>query len=369
MIKLFDLKINHLKKQKKINQSIFEIIRKSNFIMGDEVYSLEKKLSKKLNTRYVVTCANGTDALNMSLMTFGFKKNSYVFVTNFSYIATAEVIKLNNLIPVFVDIDYTNFNICPQKLEEKIDKYRNRNIAAIISVDLFGYPAEHEKISKIAKKFKLKYIIDGSQSLGSKIKNKFSSNFGDVYTTSFFPTKPLGCFGDGGAVFTNNKSIARKITSLKFHGKGKHKNQHLRVGLNSRLDTIQAAILNQKINMFDNETLKKNLIANRYLNEIKNKNIILPVYKKEYRNVYALFTIKTKKREKLIKLLKKNNISTGIYYSKPLSNQKVFKKSIIKYERIKETEKVCKECLSIPCHANLKNYEVSKIINLLNNFK
>ena len=138
--------------------------------------------------------------------------------------------------------------------------------------------------------------------------------------------------------------------------------------MNSRLDTIQATILNQKINTFDNETLKKNFIANRYLNEIKNKNIILPVYKKEYRNVYACLLSK-QKTEKLIKLLKNNNISTGIYYSKPLSNQKVFKKSIIKYERIKETEKVCKECLSIPCHANLKNYEVSKIINLLNNFK
>lgn len=367
MIKLFDISISSLEK-KNITNKIDKIIDKTSFIMGQEVKELENNLSSMFDSRSVISCANGTDALSLSLMALGLTKNSTVFVTNYSYISTAEVILLNNLKPCFVDIELENFNICPNSLEKMIKNSlkKKKKISAIISVDLYGAPANHLLISKLAKKYNLKYIIDGAQGLGCKIKGKFSNYYSDIYTTSFFPTKPLGCFGDGGAIFTNNLKISKKINSLKFHGKGKNKNDHIAVGLNSRLDTIQAIILNEKLKNFQNKTLIRKKIANEYLKKIDNPQVVLPKYEKNFDSVFSLFTLKVKKRKKFINFLKKNQIQTGIYYDKVFTDQKVFKK--FDQRKLINSQKISKTSVSIPCHDKLTSKEVKKIIKVINSF-
>ncbi len=366
MINLFSLKSNN-SKISGINNAIKKVIKNNNFIMGDEVRIFETKLKKKFKSKYVITCANGTDALTIALKALDLPKNSYICVTNFSYISTAEVILANGFKPYFIDINYDNFNINVNKLKQALKILPKNKVSAVISTDLFGYPAQHQEIIKLKKKYKFKYIIDGAQSLGSKVKGNYSCNFGDVYTTSFFPTKPLGCFGDGGAIFTRNDKISKKIISLKFHGKGKNKNDHIRIGLNSRLDTIQAAILIEKLKYFDEEKKKRNQIAKLYFKKIKNNKIILPNYKKNYSSIYSLFTIKTTERNRLIKYLNKNEIACGIYYDRPLTSQAVFLKYSNKNLQI--SDRISKQCLSIPCNSSLSNKDVFKIIDTINEFK
>ena len=367
MTSVFDLSLSNSKRQDLL-KSINKILIDKNFIMGKEVYELENKLSKIFKIRNAITCANGTDALTIALMSLNLPKKSIIFVPNFSYIASAEVILLNGFIPRFVDIDYDNFNICKESLITNIKScIRNKEkISAIISVDLFGYSSDHKSIKSIANKYNLKYVIDGAQSLGSKLDQKFNNEYGDIFTTSFFPTKTLGCYGDGGAIFTNNNILAKKILSIKFHGKGIKKNDHIRIGLNSRLDTVQAGVLLFKLNTFFDDIKARQKIAKEYFLKIKNNKITLPKYTRE--SVFSLFTIKIKSRNKFINYLKKNHIGYGVYYDKTFDQQKVFKK-YIKNNNLKNSKLVSKECVSIPCHANLKKNQILKIIDTLNNYQ
>ena len=369
LIKIFNLNSQYKLIKKQIDNSLKKVLLKQNFIMGEEVSKFENILSKKFQVKHVITCANGTDALSLAIKSLNLPKNSVIFVPNFSYVASAEVISSNNLIPFFVDINFETFNLCTESLQKNINLAlkRKHKIKAIISVDLFGLPSDHKKITKIAKKHNLKYIIDGAQSLGSKLYNKFSCSYGDIYTTSFFPTKTLGCYGDGGAIFTNNNKIFREITSLKFHGKEKGKNNIIKIGVNSRLDTIQASILIEKMKIFFNELNKRKSIVNFFYKNIKNKKIILPKYKSEFQSAFGLFTIKVNNRKKMINYLNKNHIQNSVYYPKTFIQQPVYK-NLKNFYNLNVSKKISKICLSIPANAYLKQKDVKHIVKVLNEF-
>ncbi len=294
-----------------------------------------------------------------------------VFTTNFSYFATTEVISLLGANPIFVDINQKTFNIDPALLEIEIQKTFDKGILtpkAIIVVDLFGQLADYKKITKIAKKYNLFVIEDAAQSFGASYDDKKSCSFGDVAATSFFPAKPLGCYGDGGAIFTNDDELANIFKSIRMHGQGKDKYDNIRVGLNSRLDTIQATVLLNKLKIFDDELVMRDKIASFY-SENLNKNLIVPYISELDKSAWAQYSLITKnknERNLLIDYLNKNNIPTAVYYKKIFSDLVLYKDKIKKAFPV--SKKISKTILSIPMHPYLSKIELAKIVNTINEF-
>ena len=318
-----------------IKSSIDRVISHGRFIMGPEVYELEEKLSEFVGAEHVITCSSGTDALLMALMAFGIGPGDAVFTSPFTFIATAEVISLLGAVPVFVDINKDTFNIDPFKLEEAVEKIYENNPTGltpkcVIPVDIFGLPADYENINKIAKKFNLCVIEDAAQSLGAQAGDKMACNLTDISTTSFFPAKPLGCYGDGGAVFTNDSSLNEKLISIRVHGKGQHKYDNVRLGINGRMDTLQAAILLQKMTIFKDELKKRELVAREYKERL-NGLVQFQKIPDTFTSAWAQFSFVSKNRSKIIKKLETNKIPHAIYYPKPLHLQEAF--SILKYKK------------------------------------
>ena len=245
-MQFIDLKSQYKKNKKNIDNRIKGVLEHGKYIYGPEVFELEEKLSEYVGVKHTITCANGTDALTLSLMALGIKEGDAIFCPTFTFFATAEVISLIGATPIFVDCNKDTFNMCPTDLEEKISitlKKGKSRPKAIMTVDLFGLSSNYPMIQDIASKFNLKVIEDSAQGFGGEINGKKNCSFGDIAATSFFPAKPLGCYGDGGAIFTDSDELSEIIRSLAVHGKGKDKYDNVRIGLNSRLDTIQAAIL------------------------------------------------------------------------------------------------------------------------------
>ncbi len=248
-----DLESQYKHLKTKIDKRIQGVLNHGHYIMGPEVRELEHALAEYVGVKHAITCANGTDALQLALMALEIGEGDAVFCPTFTFFATAEVIAYANATPVFVDSDERTFNICPKNLEEQITKVIEKGALkpkAIIAVDLFGLPANYVELEKLAAKYDLYLIEDAAQGFGGAINGKKAGGFGDIATTSFFPAKPLGCYGDGGAVFTNDDKLAALIESYRVHGKGSDKYDNVRIGLNSRLDTIQAAILLEKLAEF-----------------------------------------------------------------------------------------------------------------------
>ena len=289
-----------------------------------------------------------------------------VFTTNFSYFATTEVISLVGATPVFIDIDEKTFNINPELLEIQIKKTLDEGklkAKAIISVDLFGQLSDYKKIEKIAKKYNLFLIEDAAQSFGASREGKKSCSFGDVAATSFFPAKPLGCYGDGGAIFTNDSKLASIFKSIRMHGQGKDKYDNIRIGLNSRLDTLQAVVLLNKLEIFDNELILRNKIAEFYSNNLK-KYLNIPFVENLNKSAWAQYSIlvtNSSQREKLLQHLSSNGIPTAIYYKKIFSKLNIYKN----YNNYKfpVSEKCSNQIFSIPMHPYLSEDESSFIVN------
>tara|TARA_Y100001970_G_C14249605_1_gene870804 strand:- start:769 stop:1893 length:1125 start_codon:yes stop_codon:yes gene_type:complete len=367
--------INLQKQYQQIKQSIDEdilnIFEKGNYILGEEVFKLENYLADYVGVKECVTCASGTDALLIPLMAKNIKKGDAVFTTNFSYFATAEVISLVGAHPVFVDIDKSNFNIDPDCLENIIINTLSKgdyNPKAIIAVDLFGQPANYKKIKHIAKKYDLYLIEDAAQSFGATIDSQKSCSFGDVGATSFYPSKPLGCYGDGGAIFTNDSKMADIFRSIRVHGQGLDKYDNVRIGLNSRLDTIQAAVLLNKLEIFDDEILKRNEIADYYTKFLK-EYLITPSINNGYISSWAQYSLlcnNRKERDDLVNFLNKKNIPTAIFYKNIFSNLKLYKKNY--KDDFKYSEYVSKRILSIPMHPYLEKDEQNYIIESITEF-
>ena len=370
MMQFIDLKHQYQTLHPQINVAIQKVLNHGQYILGPQVFELEAELATYSGTQYCVSCSSGTDALLMSLMAKGIGRGDAVITTPFTFIATAEVIQLLGATPVFVDIFEDTFNIDPFKLEVAIDNCQSNGELipkAIIPVDIFGLPAEYEMIEKIGNKYNLCIIEDAAQSFGGKIKRKKAGSFGNIGTTSFFPAKPLGCYGDGGAIFTNDSEIAEKLISIRNHGQGNSKYDNIRIGLNGRIDTIQAAILLEKIKIFPAELRQRKTIAKKYTNNL-NQYFTCQHVPEGYESTWAQYSVlaaSTKERSICMEKLRDADIPTAIYYPKPLHLQEAF--SNLNYSKgyFPVSESIAQRIFSLPMHAYLTDEDINKICEIL----
>ena len=355
-----------------------EVATNCNFINGQQVKTLEKELSEYVGVKHCITCANGTDALTMAMMAWNIKEGDAVFVPDFTFFSSGEIVSHAGATPIFVDVDMNTYNISADSLEEEIKKVIDDGKLqpkVIIAVDLFGLPADFKAIRKIAETYNLKVLEDGAQGCGGRIDGQMACSFGDISTTSFFPAKPLGCYGDGGAVFTDDDEIAVLLESIRVHGKGEMKYDNVRVGLNSRLDTIQAAILSIKLRAFAEYELKDiNLAAKKYTEKLSKlgDKIKIPSMPEGFYSSWAQYTIQLEDKEtrdKLQSTLKEAGIPSMVYYPKPMHKQEAFSGQTYDDLKLVNTVKLCDTVLSLPMHPYLTdediNIVVDKVINTL----
>jgi len=339
-----------------IDEAIHSVLDKSNYIMGEEVTQLEASLQTFTGAKHAITCSSGTDALLLAMMALDIKPGDEIITTPFTFIATAETIAFLGAIPVFVDIDEKTYNIDPTKIEAVITP----KTKAIIPVSLYGQPADMDDIKTIADRHSLKVIVDGAQSFGSTYKTKTDSNLGDISTTSFFPAKPLGCFGDGGAVFTNDDALAQKIKSLRVHGQSK-RYHHQYIGMGGRMDTIQAAVLNVKLKYYAKDLALRQEVANKYTQALAGKDLVLPFVDKKATSVWAQYSVRVKNRDNVQTRLKEQGIPTAVHYPMPLHLQECFEYLDYKEGSFPISEMVSKEIMSIPMNPYLTEKEIMYI--------
>lgn len=370
-MEFIDLKRQYKELKKNIDKNIEKVLEDANFIMGSEVKELEGKLAEYVGRKYCATCGNGTDALTIALKVLDIKTGDAVFVPSFTFYSSSEVVSLEGATPIFVDVDERTFNIDVNKLESAIEKVKKEGKLtprAIIAVDLFGQTANFPEILKVAKENDLKVIEDGAQGFGGSINGKMACSFGDISTTSFFPAKPLGCYGDGGAIFTDDEELYNKILSIRVHGKGSFKYENVRVGLNSRLDTIQAAILLPKLRAFEEYELSdRNKVAKLYTEKLSDL-VVTPLVYEGYKSSWAQYTIilnSSEERSFVQNKLKEKGIPSMIYYPIPLHKQKVYDGYNFNLEELRVTEKLCNVVLSIPMHPYLRDDEIDMVVNTL----
>jgi UDP-2-acetamido-2-deoxy-ribo-hexuluronate aminotransferase len=369
-----DLKAQQKRIKTKIDKRLKAVLSHGKYIMGPEVFELEKKLADYVGVKHCISCSSGTDALLIPLLAKNFGPGDAILTTPFTYIATAEVISLIGATPIFIDIYPKTFNMNPDKIIDAVNEARLRGLKprAVMPVDLFGLPARYRIIEKIALEHNLFIIEDAAQGFGGEVRGKKSGSFGDVATTSFFPAKPLGCYGDGGAIFTDNDELAEAMKSIRVHGGGVDKYDNVRVGINGRLDTIQAAILLEKFDIFKkDEIFLRNNVAEYYSKNI-NKDLKVPYIPNQYLSSWAQYSIiasSSQEREKIMHQLTNEKIPSMIYYRIPLHLQKVFKKLEYKYGDFPESEKIASRIFSIPMHPYLTKAQQNRIIESLNNIK
>ena len=362
-----DLKTQYQLHKSEIDTAIQSVLLSSHFIGGESVRQLEEKLADYVGVKHCISCANGTDALQLALMAWGIGQGDAVFVPDFTFFSSGEIVPVLGATPVFVDIDEETYNISALSLEQAVQyvmQQTDLKPRAIIAVDLFGQPADFEQITKVADKYHLLVLEDAAQGFGGRILNKRACSFGDIAITSFFPAKPLGCYGDGGAVFTDNDEWAALVRSYCVHGKGKDKYDNVRIGMNSRLDTLQAAVLLEKLKFFDDEIKKCNQIAAAYTEQLHDL-VKTPMIKKEMTSSWAQYTIcfrNGKERERAIRILKENDIPSAVYYKKPMHLQKAYQPYQFEKLEYAVTECICEQCLSLPMHAYMDEGDVEYIV-------
>lgn len=364
-----DLGRQYLHIRDSVDEKLREVIESASFIGGRMVEQLEHDLASYTNLKHCITCGNGTDALQIALMAWGIGEGDAVFVPDFTFFSSGEVVSAVGATPVFIDVRKDTFNIDIFSLEKQVRDTKNAGILkprAIIAVDLFGQPAEYEEIRRIADAYNLKVLEDGAQGFGGKVKEQKACTFGDISTTSFFPAKPLGCYGDGGAIFTNNDEWANLIRSIKVHGKGSNKYDNIRIGMNSRLDSMQAAVLAAKLPIFMTEELNKcQEVAYRYTKALKDV-VSVPVVLKYYVSSWAQYTIRLenkKIRDGLQAYLKDHDIPSMIYYQKPMHKQKAFENNGFEYDDdiFENTNELCDTVLSLPFHPYMEIDEIDDV--------
>jgi UDP-2-acetamido-2-deoxy-ribo-hexuluronate aminotransferase len=355
-----NLKYQYKLYKEELDIAIHNVLDKSNYIMGEEVTNLEKNLENFTGASYAITCSSGTDALLLAMMALGIEAGDEVITTPFTFIATAETIALMGAIPVFVDIDEKTYTIDASKIEEKITS----KTKAIMPVSLYGQPADMDSIQEIATKHNLKVIVDGAQSFGSTYKNKTDSNLGDISTTSFFPAKPLGCFGDGGAIFTNDEALAIKMKSLRVHGQSK-RYHHKYIGMGGRMDTIQCAIVDVKLKYYTKDLALRQEVASKYTQALKDKDLILPFIDKNTTSAFAQYSVRVKNRDELQAKLKEQGIPTAVHYPMPLHLQECFAYLNYKKGDFPMSDVVSEEIMSLPMHPDVSDEESEYIVGNL----
>lgn len=351
-----------------IDQNIQKVLDNANFIMGSQVVELENALAEYVGVKHCITCANGTDALQLALMAWNIGDTDAVFVPDFTFFSSGEVVSAVGATPVFVDVDIDTCNISIDSLQYMIEKVvaEGKLIPkVIVAVDLFGQPAEYGAIRKLADKYHMYILEDGAQGFGGRIGEKKACSFGDISTTSFFPAKPLGCYGDGGAIFTNCDEWAEVMKSLRVHGKGESKYHNVRIGMNSRLDTIQAAVLLAKLPIFQHMELGEMDKLAKFYNESLYNYVKVPFVKVGYHSSWAQYTIQVgnqSDRDGLQQFLKDNGIPTAVYYQKPMHQQKAFEKYEYTDENYWKTIQLSKTVLSLPFHPYMDMNDAEKIV-------
>lgn len=370
-MQFIDLQVQYQALKKEIDANIQKVLDHGKYIMGPEVLELERELAAYVGVKHCITCANGTDALQMVLMAWGIGEGDAVFVPTFTFMSTAEVVSLEGATPVFTDVDIATFNMDVQSLEKQIKKViaeGKLNPKAIIPVDLFGQPANYPEIMKIAEKYNLLVLEDGAQGFGGSINGQKACSFGHAATTSFFPAKPLGCYGDGGAIFTNDDELAELLLSIRIHGKGIEKYDNVRIGLNSRLDTIQAAILLPKLEAFAKTELElRNKWAGYYTKRLSSK-YNTPKVPDGYLSSWAQYTLlldSAEERDTLQAKLKAADIPSMIYYPRPLHLQTAYLYLGYQKGAFPNAEKACAGVLSLPMSPWLKEEDAERIVESL----
>lgn len=368
IIPFVDLHAQQSRIRESVEERINKVLDHGKYIMGPEVKELEQRLAEFVGVKHCVTCASGTDALLMPLMAYGIGPGDAVFTTPFTFISTAEVVTLLGATPVFVDIDPQTYNIDPDKLHRTIKTVvaeGKLKPEGIIPVDLFGQPADYEEIERIAAEFGLWVIEDAAQSFGATYKNKPAGSFGDVASTSFFPAKPFGCYGDGGAVFCNDDEMAVKLRSIRVHGQGSNKYDNIRIGINGRFDTMQAAVLLAKLEIFEEEIQLRDRVARRYSEKLADV-VTTPVVKADRTSVWAQYSLLTENRDELLAALKANGIPTAVYYPKPLHLQDAYQSLGYHAGDFPVSEKIADQIFSIPMHPYLSEEDQDYIVDAIN---
>lgn len=368
-----DLKRQYQALKADIDAAVLDAMASGAYIMGPQVKELEKQLADYVGTRHCVTCANGTEAMTLALKTWGIKEGDAVFVPDFTFFSTGEVVTAEGATPVFVDVDPKSFNIDPTDLESRIEATIKKGELApkvIITVDLFGLPADYPAIRRIADNYGLLILEDGAQGFGGSLNGRRNCSFGDISTTSFFPGKPLGCYGDGGACFTDREDWAALMDSYRMHGKGNSKYENVRIGMNSRLDTIQASILQVKLRFFDEELVAVNRAAAEYTSRLSDI-VETPVVPAGVRSNRAQYTIKLNsksERDGLKKYLEEQGIPSMVYYPIPMHRQEAYMRHNQYDSNFPVTEKLCDTVLSLPIHAYISLEEINEVSSAIRNY-
>ncbi len=361
-MQFIDLKAQYRRIQDSVQQRMNQVFEHSQFVMGPEVGELESRLTDYVGARHCITVSNGTDALLMALMALDIGPGDEVITTPFSFIATATMTKLLGAKPVFVDIDPQTYNIDPKQIEQAITP----RTKVILPVNLYGQCADYDAINALAEKYGLYVVEDAAQSFGAKYKGRASGNLGTIGCTSFFPSKPLGCYGEGGACFTDNEELAIRLQQIRNHGQDR-RYHHVRLGLNGRLETLQAAILLAKLEIFPSELERRTQIAEMY-DSLLADYVTIPYMEAHNQSTYAQYTIQLDYREQMAKRLHEQQIPTAVHYPVPIDQQPLFKKTHLNGDvhfNLPHSERVATRVLSLPFHPYLEENEILKIATLI----
>lgn len=369
-----DLRAQYTKYKGEIDSAIQKILLEADFISGREVALLEQELADYVGIKHCISCANGTEAMTLVLMAWGIGEGDAVFIPDFTFFATGEVVSFRGATPVFVDVDEATFNMDANALASAIVKVKSEGRLTprvIIPVDLFGLPANYLEIERVAKQHGLLVLEDGAQGFGGSLDGRLACSFGDAATTSFFPAKPLGCYGDGGAIFTNDDALAELLKSLRVHGKGSSKYDNVRIGVNSRLDTLQAAILRVKLKtLVAHELDDVNRVAQQY-NDLLRGLVETPFIPQGYYSSFAQYTVKLKtseERDALQHWLKRHDIPSLIYYIKPMHAQTAFAYLGAEDDDFPVTNNLCDVVLSLPMHPYMTEADVTRVVSFITAF-
>jgi len=364
-IAFIDLAAQRRRLGARIDEAVLRVLEHGAYIMGPEVKRLEADLSAFCGAKHAITCSNGTDALMLPLRAKGIGPGDAVFCPSFTFAATAEVVALVGATPVFVDVSPDSFTMDPAGLEAGIAKARREGArpAAVIAVDLFGLPADYDAIEPICEAHGLWLMVDSAQGFGSVYKGRRAGTIGAVATTSFFPAKPLGCYGDGGAIFTGDDDLAAVLRSLRVHGQGSDKYDNVRIGMNGRLDTVQAAVLIEKLRIFPDEIEARNAVARRYAEALSDV-IVVPAVPDGLTSVWAQYTLRIEggRRDAVAARLGEAGVPTAIYYPKPLHRQTAYRAFPVAGNGLPVSDQLAGEVLSLPMHPYLDETTQDRIV-------
>ena len=366
-MEFIDLKTQQHRLRKRIEERIRRVLDHGKYILGPEVFELEEKLAEFVGVKHAVTCSSGTDALLMALLALRVVPGDIVFTPAFTFVATAEVLPLIGAMPAFVDIDPETWNLDVESLRDAVIRVRDEGLGrprGVIAVDLFGLLADYDSIRALADEHGLFVIQDAAQSFGASASGERAGSNAPIATTSFFPAKPLGCYGDAGAVFTSDDELAETLRSLRVHGAGRDKYDNVRIGINGRCDTLQAAVLLEKLEIFEEEVEKRQMVAARYTDGLRGARTVQKIPAGN-RSVWAQYSVLSDQRTIDRERLREADVPTAVYYPRPLNQQEAFRDRALSPVSLSRAEETSRKIFSLPIHAYLGEDDQNRIVQVL----